>query len=340
MRAVAVLKPGLVRMVEVGIPKPGPYQARVRTEVAVICNATDGKLVAGHFPGVEQYPLLLGHEGAGIVEEVGARVRGFAVGDRAIGGLLFDIPGGGYSSGWGGFCEYTLVTDHDAMVEDGVADADHGWLECHEIQRRVDPDIKVAEAALLCTWREVYGGIDDFHLQAGQDVLVFGAGPVGLTFVRLLKLRGVRFVGVVDPLAHKRARAEALGADRTFRPDDPALAALPKLDAVVDAVGSPRIVNQALPLLKLGGSICVYGVMAEKAFELEKAQGPYNFNLFVHQWPTRSRERAAQAPLCESIRQGKLLACDFVTHEYRVERIEEALAAVASGEVLKCLLWY
>ena len=179
MRAVAVMKPGEVRVVEVGVPRPGPYQALVQTEVAVLCNATDGKLVAGHFPGVDQYPLLLGHEGAGIVREVGPKVRGFAVGDRAIGGLLFDIPGGGYASGWGGFCEYTLVTDHDAMVEDGVADAAHGWFECHEIQRRVDPDIPVAEAALLCTWREVFGGIGDFHLEAGQDVLVFGAGPVG-----------------------------------------------------------------------------------------------------------------------------------------------------------------
>ena len=345
MRAVAVVKPGDVRVVEVGTPRPGPYQALVQTEVAVLCNATDGKLVQGHFPGVDQYPLLLGHEGAGIVREVGPKVRGFAVGDRAIGGLLFDIPGGGYASGWGGFCEYTLVTDHDAMVEDGVADAAHGWLECHEIQRKVDADIPVAEAALLCTWREVYGGIGDFHLEAGQDVLIFGAGPVGLSFVKLCRLAGLRWIGVVDPLPRKRSRAEAMGADRTFAPDDPALEGLVKargagLDAVIDAVGSPKIVNRALPLVKLGGSVCVYGVIADATFPLEKGSGPYNFNLLVHQWPTRHRERAAQGPLCELIRKGRLLARDFVTHEFPVERIGEALAAVASGEVLKCLLRY
>jgi threonine dehydrogenase-like Zn-dependent dehydrogenase len=345
MRAVAVMKPGEVRLVEVGAPEPGPYQALVQTDAAVLCNATDGKLVAGHFPGVEKYPLLLGHEGTGIVRRVGSKVRSFTVGDRAVGGLVFDVPGGGWASGWGGFCEYTLVNDHDAMVADGVADAAHGWFEVYEIQRRVDPDIPVAEAALLCTWREVWGGLGDFHLEQGQEVLVFGAGPVGLSFVKLGKLSGLGWVGVVDPLPHKRARALAMGADAVFAPDDAALEALPAargkpLDAVIDAVGHPKIVNRALPLIKLGGSICVYGVLAEKSFTVEKATGPYNFNLFVHQWPTRARERAAQAPLCDLVRQGRLSARDFVTHEFPVERIGEALEAVAAGEVLKCLLRY
>ena len=136
-----------------------------------------------------------------------------------------------------------------------------------------------------------------------------------------------------------------MGADAVFAPDDPALDALPKtrgkpLDAVIDAVGNPLIVNRALPLLKLGGSMCIYGVLAEPSFTVEKAKGPYNFNLFVHQWPTRSRERAAQDPLCACIRQGKLSAREFVTHEFPVEKIGEALRAVAAGEVVKCLLRY
>ncbi len=344
MRAVAVMKPGEVRIVDVPAPEPGPYQALVQTDVAVICNATDGKLVAGHFPGVDAYPLLLGHEGTGIVRKVGGRVRNFAVGDRAIGGLVFDVPGGGWASGWGGFCEYTLVNDHDAMVADGVADAAHAWLEVYETQRRVDPDVPAAEAALLCTWREVQGGLGDFHLEAGQDVLIFGAGPVGLSFVKLGKLAGLGWIGVFDPLAHKRRKASEMGADAVFAPEDPALDALPRtrrpLDAVIDAVGNPRIANRALRLVKLGGSICIYGVVSDRSFVLEKEAGPYNFNLFMHQWPTRARERAAQAPLCDLVRQGRLSAREFVTHEFPIEAIGEALKAVAGGDVLKCLLRY
>jgi len=345
MRAVAVTRPGEVRVVEVPVPEPGPYQALVQTDIAVLCNATDGKLVAGHFPGVDRYPLLLGHEGTGLVRKVGDRVRNFALGDRAIGGLVFELPGGDYASGWGGFCEYTLVNDHDAMVADGVADAEHGWLEVYEIQRRVDPDIPALESALLCTWREVQGGLGDFQLKPEQEVLVFGAGPVGLSFVRLGKLAGLGWIGVVDPLPPKRERALALGADAVYAPDDPALdkrtrAAGPGLDAVIDAVGSPRIVNRALSFVKMGGSVCLYGVVAEDLFPLEKGLGPYNFSLYVHQWPTRWRERAAHAPLCDLIRKGKLSARDFVTHDYPLERIDDALKAVASGNVLKCVLRY
>ena len=60
--------------------------------------------------------------------------------DAAIGGLVFDFSDPAYSSGWGGFCEYTLANDHDAMVADGVATAEHGWFECYEIQRPVPMD--------------------------------------------------------------------------------------------------------------------------------------------------------------------------------------------------------
>lgn len=344
MRAVAVMQPGTVEVVEVGKPEPGPYQAVVRTEVAYLCNATDGKLVAGHFPGVEDYPLMLGHESAGIVESVGEKVRNFKVGDRAIGGLLFEFDDPKYNTGWGGFCEYTLCNDHDAMVEDGVADEEHGWFECYEIQRTVDSDITPEAAGLLCTWREVYGGFGDFQLAEGDDILVFGAGPVGLSFVKFGKLLGLGYVGSVDTLPHKREKAAAMGADETFGPDDDLEAVVQRrdkpFDAVIDAVGSPAIANAALPLIKLGGTIGIYGVIADETITIEKAKGPYNFNLIVHQWPTRHRERAAQGPLCDWIRAGKLKADEFITHEFPVERINNALEAVKRGEVIKALLRY
>ncbi|HUT12466.1 MAG TPA: zinc-binding dehydrogenase [Thermoguttaceae bacterium] len=345
MRAVAVVEPGRVEVVEIPEPTPGPYQVRIKTEAACLCNATDGKLVAGHFPGVENYPLLLGHESAGIVDAVGPKVRNFHVGDRAIGGLLFDIGDPQYSSGWGGFCQYTIANDHDAMVEDGVNDEAHGWFEVHEIQRPVAADIPVEAAVMLCTWREVYGGFGDFNLQRGDDILVFGAGPVGLSFVKFGKLLGLGYIGVVDPLPHKREKALAMGADAVFAPDSPELMKLAdtrgrRLDAVIDAVGSPAIVNAALPLVKMGGSMCVYGVIADAEFVLQKGKGPYNFNLYMHQWPTRSRERAAQESLCDWIRQGKISAAEYITHDFPLEQVGEALAAVSRGEVIKVVLRY
>lgn len=345
MRAVAVIEPGRVEVVDLPDPTPGPYQVRVKTEVACLCNATDGKLVAGHFPGVSDYPLVLGHESAGIVDAVGEKVRNFRLGDRAIGGLLFEFGDPKYNSGWGGFCEYTLANDHDAMVEDGVADEAHGWFEVYEIQRPVAPDIAVEDAVLLCTWREVYGGFGDFNLQAGDDILVFGAGPVGLSFVKFGKLLGLGYIGVVDPLAPKREKALAMGADAVFTPDSPELATLAEtrgkpLDAVIDAVGSPAIANAALPLIKMGGSVGIYGVIADESITIEKGKGPYNFNLYMHQWPTRAREKAAQQPLCQWIRQGKLHSDEYITHDFPMQQVNQAMEAVKRGEVIKAILRY
>lgn len=345
MRAVVVTKPGQVKIADLPIPEVGPYQVRVKTEAACLCNATDGKLVTGHFPGVNDYPLVLGHESVGIVDVVGEKVRNFKMGDRVVGGLLFDFGVEGYASGWGGFCEYTLANDHDAMVEDGVANEANGWVEVYEIQRPVDADISVEDALMLCTWREVYGGIDDFHLTADDDILIFGAGPVGLSFIKFCKILGLNYVGLVDPLSHKREKALAMGADAVFAPDDPKLATITedrgkKFDAVIDAVGNPKIINGALPLVKLGGSICVYGVVADEAFTLQKSKGPYNFNLFIHQWPTRRREKEAQSPLCNWIRKGKISAKDFITHDFPLEEVDQAMQAVKKGNVLKAVLRY
>ena len=345
MRAVSVIRPNEVEIVDLAPPEPGPYQALVRTEAACLCNATDGKLVSGHFPGVDTYPLILGHESAGIVEAVGDKVRTFQIGQRAIGGLVFDFKEPDYGSGWGGFCEYVLVNDHDAMVADGIADEAHGWFECYEIQRPVPDGIPLPEAVMLCTWREVYGGFGDFNLQAGQDILVFGAGPVGLSFAKFGKLLGLGSIAIVDPLPHKREKALAMGADEVFSPDDVVSEQFlaqngARYDVIVDAVGSGKIVNAALPLVKMGGSICVYGVIADDAITIEKGKGPYNFNLLMHQWPTRFRERAAMDPLCDWICEGKLAASEFVTHEFKLEQITEALDAVKTGEVIKALLVY
>ena len=91
MKTVIVPAPGKIEIREVETPVINAYQALVKTEMVALCNATDSKLIAGHFPGVDTYPLALGHENAGIVVAVGEKVRNFKAGDRAIGGLISDF---------------------------------------------------------------------------------------------------------------------------------------------------------------------------------------------------------------------------------------------------------
>ncbi|MDR0391769.1 MAG: zinc-binding dehydrogenase, partial [Planctomycetaceae bacterium] len=337
MKAVVVVEPNRVEVVDISKPVPGPYEVLAKNKVAALCNATDRKLIEGHFPGVDQYPLVLGHEGVAVVEAVGEKVRNIKVGDHVIGGLLGDFGRPDYHGGWGGFCEYVIAHDHDAMIEDGKANAENGWFESCEIQTVVDADIPFDEAALLCTWREVYGGIGDFNLQEGNEILIFGAGPVGLSFVKFTRMLGIKWIGVVEPNVARHEKIKSMGADQVFVPDEvPALRDQRQpLDAVIDAVGNESIVNLSLPLLKLGGSMCIYGVLANDTITVKKSLAPYNFNLFVHQWPTRSRERAAQKPLCQWIREGKLKASDFVTHRFPIDQINTAINAGKTGQVIK-----
>ncbi len=346
MKTVVAVQPYEIALIDTPQPKPSAYQALVRTEVACICNQTDSELLAGKFPGMEEaFPFALGHESVGAVIEVGEKVKNFAVGDRVVGGLVFDLQKEGLDSGWGGFCEFTLVNDHSAMLDNGVADENNGWIEVYEIQTRVDSDIPPEEAVLLCTWREVLGAFRDFHLKPGDDVLIFGAGPVGQSFVKLGRLFGLGWIGVVDRHPEKQARARAFGADAVFAPSDPEIALLAqkrgrKLDAVIDAVGKAEIAMQALPLLRRGGSHCIYGVLTGGPLHIDRKLADFNFNLFVHQWPTRQYEREAQPTLCQWIREGKLTSKDFITHRFPLKNIADGFAAVRERKVVKALIEY
>lgn len=344
MKSVIVTSPGHVEIKEIEIPTITPYQALVKTEMVAICNATDRKLIEGHFPGQDNYPMALGHENVGIVQEVGSKVKNFRVGARVIGGLNASFATSGLHSGWGGFSEYVVVNDFDMLKADGLATPEQGCWDSFEIQNTVPAGIEPEEAVISCTWREILGAFKDFRLEPGKKVLVFGAGPVGLSFVKLGKLFGLGRVDIVDMVPAKLELAKRMGADNGYSPMEittPEFIATTSrsYDTIIDAVGLPSIVNSALPLIKMAGDICVYGVMTQHpTLDLELA--PYNFNLYIHRWPTRSEERAAMTTLADWINEGRLSAADFITHRFPIEEIDKALAAVCRGEVIKTVLTF
>jgi len=343
MLSIAVVEPNKLEVVDIPEPTPGPYEAKIRTEAVCICNATDRKLIEGHFPGVENYPLLLGHETVGIVEEVGKKVRNFKPGDRVIGGLLLKTTDPNYHSGWGGFSQYLLAGDHKAMVADNAATPENGWVEVHEIMRAVPKTISVEDALMLCMWREVYGAFEDFYLKQDDDIVIFGAGPVGLSFVKFARILGLGFIACVEPIVEKHKKAREMGADVAISPDEASIERLSRehgkpFDALIDAVGRESIINASLPLVKLGGSVCVYGVIDTPTIHVEKFKGPYNFNLLIHQWPTRAREAGAQEPLVKWIEDGKLSYREFIAAEYAIQEIQEAYEGSKTGIPVKTLL--
>jgi threonine dehydrogenase-like Zn-dependent dehydrogenase len=154
---------------------------------------------------------------------------------------------------------------------------------------------------------------------------------------------GLGFIASVEPITEKHKKALEMGADVAITPDEASLGQLKHehgkpFDALIDAVGREAIINASLPLVKLGGSVCVYGVIDTPAIRVEKHKGPYNFNLLIHQWPTREREAAAQAPLVEWIEEGKLSYQEFVAAEYPIQEVQRAYERSKTGLPIKTLL--
>jgi len=259
--AIAVNRDGTLEVVDVPRPAAGEYEAVVRTEVGLICNGTDGEIIAGKLPEVPRYPALLGHENAGTIVEVGSKARSYKVGDRVAGSLLLNSTDERFATGFGGFCEFTIATDFAAMLEDGVIDDTPGRDIVYKIMRPVPADIPIEAAGLLCMWREILGGMRDMGLDRIDRLVIFGGGPIGLSFVHFASLLGASYIGLVDRHPQKRALARELGATATFDRDDPALQQLRRVDgaspiqAVVDAVGKQAIINEALPLLPEEGML-------------------------------------------------------------------------------------
>lgn len=344
MLATAVTQPDELAIVDIPEPTTGPYEIKIKTEVGYICNATDRKLIEGHFPGVDEFPFLLGHETAGIVAEVGGKVRNFNVGDRVIGGLLLNTTDPTYKSGWGGFSEYIIAGDHFAMIDDGVASEEHGWLDVYEVMRTIPKHISPEDGAMLCMWREVYSGLLwDFHLKPGDDILIYGDGPVGLSFVKFARLLGFGDIYLVGKYPGKLEKAREMGATGTLIAGSEELKNLvaergKPFDGVIDGVGKPDIINEAIPQVRMGGSVCVYGVVSEESITLMHHRGPLNFNLLMHQWPTRDGERRAQEPLVDWIQSGKLSFEEFLSGEFSIKDISKAYEFSKTKETVKTLL--
>ena len=344
MKSLIITEPGKFEIREVQKPKISDYQALIKTEMVALCNATDRKLIEGHFPGQNDYPMALGHENAGIVEAIGSKVKNFKVGDRVIGGLNATFAEPDIHSGWGGFSEYVVANDFEVLKENGLATPEQGCWDSFEIQNTIPEGIQPEEGVIACTWREVLGAFKDFNLTPEKKVIVFGAGPVGLSFVKLGKLFGIKHIDIVDIFPGKLAIAKKMGADNTYtvaeaESPDFINKANRSYDTVIDAVGLESIVNLGLSLIKMVGDICVYGVMTKNPL-LDLNKGPYNFNLHIHQWPTRLEEKAAMTTLAEWIKKGELNATEFISHRFNISQLQNALDAVKNGEAIKIVLTF
>lgn len=262
MRAARLIKPDRMLVAEVPRPVPGPDDLLVRVEACGICGS-DRHMFRGEYPTAR--PVTLGHEFAGIVEEAGVDVRGFVPGDRVTGdpniacgrcafcragrpNLCENLVAIGVQRD-GGFAEYVLVPAGQATRLPAELDPLHGAF---------------CEPVSCCLH-----AVDVARIPAGGSVLILGGGVIGLLMVELARLAGAGAVVLSTRQAPRRQLALELGATSAVDPaggDAVFGEALPQgADVVIECAGVPETFQQSLRLARRGGTVVVFGVVAQGA---------------------------------------------------------------------------
>ncbi len=274
MRAVVYRGPNDLRLETVPVPRIGPGELLVRVAVCGVCPTDIKKIQFGTMPP----PRIFGHETAGTIVRVGARVRGFRPGERVA--LHHHVPCGQCH-----FCRHRAFAQCPQYKRTGVTagfePAGGGYAEFVRVMNFVLPGVvkipnrnTFEEGAMLEPVNTVLKAVKRLNLLRGDVVLVAGQGPIGLMFTRLLALEGVKVIAT-DLLASRLKLARQFGAShqlktqnsklRTEESRPSTLDSLVRrlthgrgLDAAVLAVPSEAALHEALRLVRGGGQLMLF----------------------------------------------------------------------------------
>ena len=337
MKTLIVNKDGSLAVKEIPVPRYNSKQALAKTISCGICG-TDSKLIHFGFKGFqkESYPIMLGHEGVGKVVEIGSEVTGFKVGDIVL--LPFNDPDeelyGSLGSGWGAYSEYGIVHDKAAYNEGEVP-------EVAFAQQIVPEYIDPVDAAMLITLREVLSNILYFGIKESDSIVVYGSGPVALTFIKFLSLMGIKQIIAIARSEEKMKNVLSHGAKyainsresnvfeevRSIYPDG--------VKYVLDAVGSSDIVNDAMELICDRGEILCYGVPENSKTTLDWSKAPYNWKINFQQMPSKYEESLAYHQVLEWIRSGEINLKDYISDYFEFDNILEAFEKLKNRQISK-----
>ena len=343
------------------IDDPWGREVLVRTAATGVCHSdlhvVDG---IGRFP-IDR-PIVLGHEGAGVVEKVGAEVATLKPGDHVVAclsGFCGSCPQ--CLSGHPNLCTSGIVTRPDDAAPRlsqngrplrqfiGISSYAEKMLLHENSMVRIEHDLPLDQAALVgCgVLTGVGAALRSSGMQAGQTVAVFGCGGVGLSIVQGARIGGARQIIAIDQFGTKRQMAMRVGATHFVNSsdDDPvkavrALTGGLGVDHAFEAVGNAALCRQAIESLAIRGTATIVGVLPPDAMiefpwmairpECKVQTSRMGSNRFRTDIPT----------YLEFFRQGRLDLDAMVTKRGRLSDINEAFRAMKAGEVARTVLTF
>lgn len=339
-RTVYLLGPERVELREVPVPDPKEGEVLLRVDAATTCGTDVKVFLRGGHPRMLRAPCPFGHEVSGTIAAVGPGPSRFRVGERAV--VANSAPCGtcAYCASGrenlcadlaylnGAFSEYLLVPRR--FVERNL----------HRVPRGLPAEVAALAEPLAC----VLHGVEVSDLKGPSDVVVYGAGPIGLLFVGVLASRGHRVVAV-DPSPDRLRAARDLGAAAAVEiaagpgqaPRVRALAERPAgFDVAIDATGTPEGWLSAVESARPGGLANLFGGCAPGT------QVPLDTHLVHYSELTIKgayhHRPATFAAALEVLARGDFDARRLLSFEVPLERLEDALRSMMRREAIKVVV--
>jgi len=323
---------------DIQIPSLAPGQALIEIQFSGVCHTQ--LLECRGYRGPDAFlPHCLGHEGSGIVREIGAGVSKVKPGDRVIlswiKGLGANVAGTQYE--WSG-----------KRVNSGAITTFSRFSVISENRLTTMPAaMSMKDAALLgCAVATGMGAaLNTAQAQPGQSVAVFGTGGVGLAAIAGPSIAGCLPIIAVDVNDDRLALAERMGATHLVNPKnvDP-VDAIKKIcpggvDIAIEASGRPAVMRQALASVRSQGGIAVVVGNAREGEELTINPKELNQGKQLRgTWGGDSVPDRDFPRYCRFVESGKLNLGPLLANSFRLENINEALEALEQGAVGRPLI--
>ncbi len=359
VRAAVVHEVGAPFVIEeIELAPTGPHDVRVKMAASGVCHS-DLSVQKGTIPFM--FPTVLGHEGAGVVVEVGEAVTRVAPGDHVV---LTWMPACRRCfwclSGQAMLCEvglaeslsgaYATVGGTPLVRGLGTATFGEETLVPEGEVVRVDPSVPLELAALVgCALATGVGAVwHTAHVTPGSSVAVVGCGGVGLSVVQGARLAGAATIVAVDHVASKLDTAKSMGATAVVDSSaEDAVAAVRAytggrgVDFGFEVVGRAETIRSAFMMVRRGGTAVLVGAGSPAETVSFSA-----FELFVDAKTVigcvyGSTDADRDFPvLVDLVRQGAIDAEGLVTRRIGLEDVNDAFRAMEAGEVARSVIVY
>lgn len=363
MKAAVLYEAGQpIQVEDLSIENPHDGEVMVRVAAGGVCHS-DLHVMNGDLTA--PLPIVLGHEGAGIVEKVGAGVADFKPGDHVV--LLWRASCGQCQfclSGRPALCEMGTGIRWSGKLADGTSRFRRGDRVIHhhagvsafseltvlprEGLVKIDSSVPIEKAAIVgCAVMTGVGAvINTAHVEPGASMVVVGCGGVGLNAIQGGALAGAEKIIAVDVLDNKLSYARQFGATHTVnaREVNP-IEAIKDLtggrgaDYAFEVIGNVKTIAQAYQMIRRGGTLVVVGVAPMGAEVALNAASIMLDEKTIRGSLYGSCNAKLDAPrMLNLYKAGKLKLDELISREYPLDKINEAFDALRHGEVARSIV--